>query len=333
MDATGGTPLGDAGNGQGVAWGDYDNDGDLDLYLANYGQANKLFRNDGGGTFVDATSGPLGDAGSGTGVAWGDYDNDGDLDLYLANDGRRTSCSATTAAALSSTRPAASRWATPGAAMARRGATTTTTATSISTCAESSASANKLLRNDGGGASRTRPPSSPLDDARGTAAAWRGATTTTTAISTSTWPTAASANKLFRNDPRPDPALAAGETRGDRVQPGGHRRAGACRGGRRRAGSAKSPGVRASARRMRSVASFGLGATATVDSADRTMAERNRAGGASGAGGGQRADGREEPALFEDVAAGTPLADGGVGNGVAWGDYDNDGDLDLYLAN
>jgi enediyne biosynthesis protein E4 len=70
--------------------GDYDNDGDLDLYLANFsndGSPNKLFRNDGGGTFVDATSGPLGDTGFGRGVAWGDYDNDGDLDLYLANSG------------------------------------------------------------------------------------------------------------------------------------------------------------------------------------------------------------------------------------------------------
>ncbi len=86
-DSTSGS-LGDAGNGQGVAWGDYDNDGDLDLYLSNFGQANKLFRNDGGGTFVDATSSPLDNAGDGQGVAWGDYDNDGDLDLYLANFGQ-----------------------------------------------------------------------------------------------------------------------------------------------------------------------------------------------------------------------------------------------------
>ncbi len=82
-----GPPLNDAGSGMGVAWGDYDNDGDLDLYLVNYNGANKLFRNNGGGSFTDATSGPLGDAGFGYGCAWGDYDNDGDLDLYLANGG------------------------------------------------------------------------------------------------------------------------------------------------------------------------------------------------------------------------------------------------------
>jgi hypothetical protein len=67
-----------------VAWGDYDNDGDLDLYIANT-SANKLLRNEGGGVFVNATGGPLGDASVGEGVAWGDYDNDGDLDLYVAN--------------------------------------------------------------------------------------------------------------------------------------------------------------------------------------------------------------------------------------------------------
>ncbi len=71
----------------GVAWGDYDNDGDLDVYLSHGGNPNQLFRNEGGGVFVDATSGPLGDSDFGEGVAWGDYDNDGDLDLYLANCG------------------------------------------------------------------------------------------------------------------------------------------------------------------------------------------------------------------------------------------------------
>jgi hypothetical protein len=84
-DATHGPLGGGTGSGMGVAWGDYDNDGDLDLYLANFGSANHLFRND-SGTFVDVTAGPLGDAGDGRCVAWGDYDNDGDLDLFVSND-------------------------------------------------------------------------------------------------------------------------------------------------------------------------------------------------------------------------------------------------------
>ncbi len=81
-------PLNDDGYGYGAAWGDYDNDGDPDLYIANNAghTANKLFRNDGGGVFTNATSGPLGDASYSQGVAWADYDNDGDLDLYVGNE-------------------------------------------------------------------------------------------------------------------------------------------------------------------------------------------------------------------------------------------------------
>jgi len=76
----------DTASGCGVAWADYDGDGDLDLYLSNQ-SANKLLRNEGDGLFSDATSSPLDDAGPGTGVAWADFDNDDDPDLYLANDG------------------------------------------------------------------------------------------------------------------------------------------------------------------------------------------------------------------------------------------------------
>ena len=76
-------------NSRGVAWGDYDSDGDLDLYVANAaGTANNLFRNDGDTSFSDegiATG--TGDNGDGVGTIWGDYDNDGDLDLYLSNQG------------------------------------------------------------------------------------------------------------------------------------------------------------------------------------------------------------------------------------------------------
>jgi hypothetical protein len=86
VDVTSGS-LGDTGAGRGVAWGDYDNDGDLDLYVTNRGTVNLLLRNDGSDTFVDVTSGPLADTGNGMGTAAADYDHDGDLDLYVANDG------------------------------------------------------------------------------------------------------------------------------------------------------------------------------------------------------------------------------------------------------
>ncbi len=76
-----------AGTVQGVSWGDYDGDGDEDLYVSLSFGANKLFRNDDGATFADVSAPPLNDAGDGVQSAWGDYDNDGDLDLYLVNSG------------------------------------------------------------------------------------------------------------------------------------------------------------------------------------------------------------------------------------------------------
>ena len=70
----------------GVAWGDYDSDGDLDVYVTK-GGANYLYRNNGDGTFTDvASAAGVADGGNGYGAAWGDYDNDGDLDLYVVNE-------------------------------------------------------------------------------------------------------------------------------------------------------------------------------------------------------------------------------------------------------
>ena len=65
--------------------GDYDGDGDLDLYITCYGP-NILYRNEGRNSFVEVTEeARVGDRGLSAGAAFGDYDNDGDLDLYVAN--------------------------------------------------------------------------------------------------------------------------------------------------------------------------------------------------------------------------------------------------------
>ncbi len=69
-----------------VAWGDYDNDGDLDLLLTGDTGTeiiSRVYRND-GETFADISA-PLPEVKLGS-VAWGDYDNDGDLDLLLTGD-------------------------------------------------------------------------------------------------------------------------------------------------------------------------------------------------------------------------------------------------------
>ena len=85
VDATDEANLGDAGWGMGCAVGDYNNDGDLDIYITNYGR-NALYDNQGDGTFVDVTEyAQVGDERFGTGCAFFDYDGDGYLDLYVAN--------------------------------------------------------------------------------------------------------------------------------------------------------------------------------------------------------------------------------------------------------
>jgi hypothetical protein len=66
-------------------WGDYDNDGDLDILLTGFdgasGKIARIYRNDNGG-FSSTNTEPIGVSRSS--IAWGDYDNDGDLDILLA---------------------------------------------------------------------------------------------------------------------------------------------------------------------------------------------------------------------------------------------------------
>jgi enediyne biosynthesis protein E4 len=85
-------PGGDAGYGRGAAWGDYDNDDYIDLFVVQIaadgiGSANHfLYHNNGNGTFNRITNGAVAAVQSaGNGATWGDYDNDGYVDLVLVN--------------------------------------------------------------------------------------------------------------------------------------------------------------------------------------------------------------------------------------------------------
>jgi len=75
----------DPGWAQGVTVGDYDNDGFDDLYVTCFGP-NKLYHNRGDGTFEDVTEkAGVGDPRYSMGASWGDYDRDGYLDLFVSN--------------------------------------------------------------------------------------------------------------------------------------------------------------------------------------------------------------------------------------------------------
>jgi hypothetical protein len=84
-DVTESAGLGDPNWTNGVAVADYDSDGWPDIYLTNFGP-NVLYRNLGNGKYEDVTRrAGVGDPHWSTGASWVDYDGDGDLDLYVAN--------------------------------------------------------------------------------------------------------------------------------------------------------------------------------------------------------------------------------------------------------
>ena len=84
-DVTDKAGVGDIGWGMGVAVGDYNNDGFDDIYVTCLGP-NHLLRNNGNGTFTDVTQkAGVGDPRWSTGAAFVDYDNDGKLDIFVSN--------------------------------------------------------------------------------------------------------------------------------------------------------------------------------------------------------------------------------------------------------
>jgi hypothetical protein len=81
------------GNSRGAAWGDYNNDGFIDLFVPQVGldgssaANNLLYRNNTNATFTKVSAGPIATlVSAGFGAVWGDYDNDGKLDLVLVNE-------------------------------------------------------------------------------------------------------------------------------------------------------------------------------------------------------------------------------------------------------
>jgi hypothetical protein len=85
-DVSAGSGIKTRGYGMGVAAGDIDNDGDVDLYVTGFGR-NQMFRNDGNGAFADASreTGTDDPASWGVSAAFVDFDRDGWLDLFVGN--------------------------------------------------------------------------------------------------------------------------------------------------------------------------------------------------------------------------------------------------------
>ena len=182
--------------GGSVAWGDYDNDGDLDILLTGASSGvrqAKVYRNNGGAnpTFSDIGAGLTAVVGSS--VAWGDYDNDGDLDILLTgdagtpiakvyrNNGGANPTFADVGAGLTGVAYASVAWGDydndGDLDILLTGSTTVSPTPSISRVYRNNGGANPTFTDIGAGADRAsvRPRS-------------RGATTTTTAISTSCSP-------------------------------------------------------------------------------------------------------------------------------------------------
>ncbi|MCH7772138.1 MAG: VCBS repeat-containing protein [Bacteroidetes bacterium] len=80
--------VGTGATSDGTASGDFDNDGDIDIYVANNGSEDILYQNNGDGTFTDiSVAAGISNSGASLGISFGDLDNDGWLDIFVANSG------------------------------------------------------------------------------------------------------------------------------------------------------------------------------------------------------------------------------------------------------
>ncbi len=322
---TDGTLVGSNGNGRGVAWGDYDQDGRHDLFVTNRpvwytgaDPSNHLYHNDGPDVgnpdswlFSDVTADPLDDPLYSQGVSWADYDGDGDLDLYQAN-------MQVSAGYLAPNRLYRNEGGGVFVDMASAaGVNDGGSGRTVSWCDYdqdgdidlylANDGPNRLFRNEGDGTfTNVAPDSTGVgDDLYTMGCAWgdfdNDGDPDLYVVNYNE-----GANRLFRNDGE-DPGMPGEWIFTDVAVETG-------------------------------VADTGSGLAAAWGDFDNDgwldLYLANKGDNRLYRSVGQTAPAPGSP-FFEDVTevSGTTLTDGQYGTGVAWADYDNDGDLDFFLGN